>query len=137
MDKGKTYLLFVRTFDAHLFIDSCGNSSLRSEEGDAIEAIREISKSENYGEIEGRIELGGGVGIAGIKVVARNAQKIFSARTGEDGWFQMRVPPGTYELIAESAEFILVPYELNNDKTERFLVYRGGCAHIEYDASPK
>jgi hypothetical protein len=137
MEKGQKYLLFVRSFQGHFVIDNCGNSALLSEAEDAIDGIREIASASPYGEIEGRVESGGKFNTAGIRIIARSGKTAFSTRTGEDGWFELRVPPGSYRLIAKSSAFFVVPYDLNEDDPQHFVVYKGGCTHIEYDAQPK
>jgi hypothetical protein len=137
---GERYLLFVFRREDRMEIDGCGNSALLSEAGGAVRAIEEIKNAGPYGEIEGRVELGrGGDGVRGIRIVARNARFRFSTVSGQDGWFQMRVPPGKYKLSARSRKFSLEFSEatLWYDDPDNFVVHRGSTSYFEYLASPR
>jgi hypothetical protein len=137
---GERYLLFVYREEGRLTINGCGNSAPLSEATAAITAIKAIKHAGPYGEIQGRVQKKlEGDGVAGVRIVARSGKNRFSTVSGEDGWFQMRVPPGTYELTASSSAFIIVPDEsgLSYDDADRFVVHRGSSAHFEFFASPK
>jgi hypothetical protein len=84
MQKSQEYLLFVRTFEGHLYIDNCGNSGLLSDAEDTIDVIKQISKAGPYGEIDARVRNGMDE-VSGVRFVARGAKGIFSAVTRDDG----------------------------------------------------
>jgi len=137
MDKGQTYLLFVKPSENHLVVDNCGNSGPRSEAlaKSALEAIAKIAKAGPYGEIEGHVAPGSGIDVTGVGVLAISGRKEFFAKIGKDGCFQMRVPAGNYRLKVESNGPAIVPYDLNIDNPDRFTIFPGSSAHFEYDAT--
>jgi hypothetical protein len=136
MKEGKDYLLFAREFEGYLYISNCGSSALLYESKDALEGIEAVLKSGPYGEIEGRVEGRGRFDVSRIRMIARSGKRVFSTRTDADGWFHMRVPPGKYSLDAKyrSSVLLLTPYDLNEADPQGFVVHRGGCVHLEYDA---
>jgi hypothetical protein len=135
MQKGQKYVLFVRTFEGHLYIDNCGNSGVFSNAKETIDGIKGISKARSYGEIKGRVSSVNEV--AGIRFLARSGNMIFSGVTDEDGWFRLRVPPGVYKLTARSPKFFLSSYNLNEDQPGHLVVHRGGSVQLDYDAQSK
>jgi hypothetical protein len=136
MQKGEKYLLFVRAFESHWVIDSCGNSGPFSEAGNTIGAIKEISKAGPYGEIEARVR-NGEDDVAGIRFTARSATRTFSATTGDDGWIHLRVPAGVYKLTSRSERFRIELFDLNEDRPNRLVVPGGGSVQLDYDAHSK
>jgi hypothetical protein len=136
LQKGEKYLLFVRVFEGHFVIDSCGNSGPLSEAGNTIDAIKEISKAGPYGEIEARVR-NGEDDVAGIRFVARSATRTFSATTGDDGWIHLRVPSGVYMLTSSSERFRIKLFDLNEDRPNRLFVSGGGSVQLDYEARAK
>jgi hypothetical protein len=137
---GERYLLFVFRVQGRLEINGCGNSAPLSEAGAAISAIEAIRHAGPYGEIEGRVRTKDAeeAGIPGIRVIAQG-DRSYSTATVQDGWFQMRVPPGTYKLIVQSPNRIIESQDsvYNFDDPAHFIVHRGSIAHFEYFAAPK
>jgi hypothetical protein len=136
MQKGEKYLLFVRVFEGHFVIDSCGNSGLLSDAEDTIDVIKQMSKAGPYGEIEARVR-NGMDDIAGVRFVLRSTKGVFSAVSGDDGWIHMRVPPGLYKLTVASARFRIDLFDLNEDQPDGLVVHRGGSVQLDYDARLK
>lgn len=136
MQRGEKYLLFVRVFDSHFVINSCGNSGPLSEARDTMDAIKEISKAGPYGEIEARVR-NGEDDVAGIRFVARSATRTYSATTGDDGWIHLRVPSGVYKLTSISERFRIELFDLNEDQPNRLVVSGGGSVQLDYDAHLK
>jgi len=145
MDKGQRYLLFVRSFDGHLRVDSCGNSDLLSNSEATIHVIDHIPTSGPYGEIEARVISSGQTSslsgqaalvneVPGIRLVANGAAGTFSAVTNNEGFAKLRVPPGVYRVTVHSRRFSLAPYALNEDKPGRLVVHRGASVQLDYDA---
>jgi hypothetical protein len=136
MEIGQKYLLFVRNLGSYLEISNCGNSRLLSDTGGAITAIEQIGNAAPFGEIDMSVALSQG-SAAGIRFVARSGEKSFSAITDENGSAHLRVPPGRYEVSSNSTKLWIIPYDLNEDDPDHFVVHRGGCVQLDYDASPK
>jgi Carboxypeptidase regulatory-like domain len=137
---GERYVLFVYHIDRRREINGCGNSALLSEAGAVINAIEAISRAGPYGEIEGRVKnRSEEAGIPGIRVIATQGQKSYSAITVQDGWFQMRVPPGTYRLSVQSPNLVIESQDsvYNYDNPDQFIVHRGSSAHFEFFAGPQ
>lgn len=137
---GERYLLFVYRVERRLEINGCGNSAPLSEAAAAISAINAIKRAGPYGEIEGRVKTTSDeAGIPGVRVIASRGQWSFSAITVKDGWFEMRVPPGTYKVTVQSPDLVIEPQDsvYNYDDPDHFIVHRGSTAHFEYLAEPK
>jgi hypothetical protein len=137
---GERYLLFVYHVEGRREINGCGNSALLSEAGAVINAIEAIRRAGPYGEIKGRVKnRSDEVGIPGIHVIASRGQKLYSAITVQDGWFEMRVPPGKYRLTAKSPNLVIESQDsvYNYDDPDHFIVHRGSSAHFEFFAAPQ
>ena len=137
---GERYLLFVYRVDGRREINGCGNSALLSEAGLAIDAIEAIKRAGPYGEIEGRVKnKSDEAGVLGVRVIASCGQKSYSAITVQDGWFEMRVPPGTCRLTAQSPNLVIESQDsvYNYDDPDHFIVHRGSSAHFELFAAPE
>ena len=137
---GERYLLFIYLFEGRREIDGCGNSALLSEAAAAVNAISAIKRAGPFGEIEGRVvNKSDEAGIPGVRIVAGRGQKSYSAITTKDGWFRMRVRPGTYKLRVQSPDLVIEPQDdvYNYDDPDHFIVHRGSTAHFEYLAEPK
>jgi hypothetical protein len=132
MQKGQKYLLFVRTFEGHLYIDNCGNSELLSDAEDAVDAIKQISKAGPYGEIEARVSSVVD-NVAGIRFIAHRGNMTFPGVTDKGGWLRLRVPPGVYKLTARSPKFLLTSYDLNEDQPDRLVVHKGSSVQLDYN----
>ncbi len=136
---GERYVLFVYHVEGRREINGCGNSALLSEAGVVINAIEAIRHAGPYGEIEGRVRNKyDEAGIPGVRVIARRGQKLYSATTVQDGWFEMHVPPGVYRLTARSPNLVIVSQDsvYNYDDPDHFIVHRGSSAHFEFFAAP-
>jgi hypothetical protein len=137
---GEKYLLFAHQDEGRLSIDSCGNSNKLSEAAGAIDAIEAIKHAGPYGEVEGRVQTkSAGVGIPGVRVIARRGKSSYSTITVQDGWFKLRVPPGKYKLTIQSPTLFVEPQDFvyNYDDPDHFIVHRGSSAHFEYLAWPR
>jgi Carboxypeptidase regulatory-like domain len=135
---GERYLLFVYHVEGRREINGCGNSALLSEAGAAINTIEAIRRAGPYGEIEGRVKSKyDEAGIPGVRVIASRGQKLYSAITVQDGWFEMRVPPGTYRLTVQSPNLVIESQDsvYNYDDPDHFIVHRGSSAHFEFFAA--
>jgi hypothetical protein len=137
---GERYLLFVHQIEGRREINGCGNSAPLSEAGAVVNAIEAIRRAGLYGEIEGRVRNKfDESGILGVRVIASCGQKLYSATTVQDGWFEMRVPPGTYKLTVQSPNLAIEPQDsvYNYDDPDHFIVHRGSSAHFEFFAAPQ
>lgn len=137
---GERYLLFVYQVEGRREINGCGNSALLSEARAVIDAIEAIRRAGPYGEIEGRVKnKSDEAGIPGVRVIASCGQKLYSAITVQDGWFEMRVPPGKYRLTAQSPNLAIESQDsvYNFDDPDHFIVHRGSSAHFEFFAAPQ
>ena len=130
LEVGRQYLLFARKDHDRLVIDNCGNSGLVSEVRDKILEIEEVEKRSS-GTIEGHIALRPPwTGVGGIRVFVHGGQGVYPSITGEDGWFQMTVPPGKYSIQIESPK--VEAFDLSYDNPKGFVVPRGGCAQLQF-----
>lgn len=143
LEIGHTYLLFATSHQGRLWIGSCGNST---EIASADEKIRQIEnvikdmKSAPGGDIRGRVveaPPAADKGIEGITVIAHAKGKQYSAVTDQEGRFHMEVPAGTYSITSQSSKWNVAEYDLSCDRPDRFVVYRGGCAELQFLATPK
>jgi len=137
---GEWYMLFVYRVEGRNEINGCGNSTLLSQAGAVISAIEEMRHAGPYGEIEGRVKnKSDEAGISGVRVIASCGQKLYSTITVQDGWFEMRVPPGTYSLTAQSPNLLIESQDsvYSFDDLDHFIVHRGSTAHFEFFAAPQ
>jgi hypothetical protein len=138
---GHSYLLFARKYEGRLTIDNCGNSVELSEAVESIhqiETVLENMKSASGGDIGGRILVGpGDARPAGIKVTAKRGNKKYTDITDETGSFRIHVPPGRYTVWPETSEWTVTPHDLSYDNEDHVVVARGGCAELQFMATPK
>lgn len=142
LEKNRTYLLFAYRADRILEIYGCGNSSGLSRAGAALKQIDEVLKHEEShsgGNIGGRVELAEGkvADMAGIRVTAQGGSGIYHALTDSSGQFAVQVPAGTYSLRAESSAWNVSPYDLSFNRPDNVVIHDGGCAELQFLATPK
>jgi hypothetical protein len=141
LEKGHSYLLFGYKAERVLTIDNCGDSAELSEAGKTIAEIERAmaaTKSASGGDIGGRVLVyGDTAGVNGIKVVATGHGRKYAGVTDENGSFHIHVPPGRYVVWPETSKWIVTPYDLSYDNEDHVVVQRGGCAELQFLASPK
>ncbi len=142
LESGRQYLLFATKYKNRLEIDNCGNSGLLSQAEDTIRQIERIEKAPSGGEIDGRVVTQSAQGyldtpIGGIRIVARGEKKTYETVTSQDGSFCIHVPAGKYTVHAESSHWTISPYDLSYDDPNQIIVHHGGCAQVQFLATPK
>jgi hypothetical protein len=143
LEIGHTYLLFASSHQGRLWIGSCGNSAEITSADEKIRQIEKVikdMKSVPGGNIRGRVveaPPAADKGIEGIPVVAHAKGKQYSAVTDQEGWFHIEVPAGTYSITSQSSKWDVAEYDLSYDRADKFVIYRGGCAELQFLATPK
>jgi len=141
LQKGQAYLIFAYKKGGILNIDNCGNSAELSKAGEAIQQIETSvtnMKSASGGDIGGRVVASqDNANASGIAVTAKGGGKTYTAVTDQDGRFHIRVPAGKYTVWPETSRWIVTPYELSYDNEDHVSIEPGGCAELQFLASPK
>jgi len=141
LEKGQAYLIFAHNENKNLNIDNCGNSAELSKAGETIRQIESLvanMKTASGGDIDGRVVASTKDASArGITVTAKGSGKTYTSVTDDEGWFHIHVPPGKYVVWPATSQWVVTPYELSYDNEDHVSIEPGGCAELQFLASPK
>jgi hypothetical protein len=133
LEKNRKYLLFAYRRRGRLEIDSCGNSALLSDAADSLGRLEKLARAESPTEIEGWVVAEtSGIDVSGVRVSIRGRSKVYGATTDKEGWFQFRVPPGSYKTDFTSRGYYLNGGDEFWYDPEHFLVHEGECASLQF-----
>lgn len=126
------YLLFAFKHKAVFAVDNCGNSKPVSRAHQALREIAQVGKSPD-GLIYGGLSPGpSGMDPSLIMMTAVSASSKYQARLGVNGDFKLKVPPGTYRVVATARGHELKPDELSYKDPAHLTVPRGGSAGVAF-----
>lgn len=130
IEVGQHFLIFANPDPTHkggFVADSCGNSIPLSQ---ATRTITEISQlpSRHGGLLYGKLIDAD----AGVRITAIGAGGKYSAITGPDGTFSIRIAPGTYAVTATKPGHTYIDYDLAYKDSKAVKVPDGGSAGLAY-----
>jgi len=139
LDLDKSYLLFAYKSGSILQVYGCLNSVELTDAGTALAEIRRLL-SDAGGNADGSIRgcvvnRSGGVPLGGISLTARSSKRKFLTQTGPDGWFDLRVPPGKYNVAGSATGWTVTPYDVSFDDPSAVKIESGGCADVQFGAT--
>ena len=127
---GQHFLIFANPDPTHkggFVADSCGNSAPLSKATPTIAEIRQLP-TRHGGLLYGKM-IDGDVG---VRITAIGAGGKYSAITGPDATFSIRVPPGTYAVTATKQGHTYVDFDLAYKHSKAAAVPDGGSAGLAY-----
>lgn len=126
------YLLFAFKHKAVFAVDNCGNSKPVSRAQQALREIAQVGKSPD-GLMYGGLSPGPwGIDPSLVTITAISESGQYKTRLGVFGSFKLRVPPGTYRVVATARGHELKPDELSYKNPEHLTVPRGGSAGVAF-----
>jgi hypothetical protein len=139
-ETGGSYVLFLRqrSQNGSWMIDSCGNSGPSNSKQSALDQIDMLDHNSNRARIQGAV---GGVSfafpLAGVQVEASGPGGVSTTETDAIGKFDMRVPPGKYQVRALSQGKTFVAEEFTYENPDNLVLESGGCAQVQFVESLK
>ncbi len=131
---GTTYLLFL-SYDepAHAWtLDGCGNSGRLDRSETTLAAIKSVQSSK-IALVEGMASTSTGTtGIPAVTIRATGNGKTFSAKTDQNGRFQIQLPSGHYKLEAARPGRSFEPDPFSYEDPEDLKVTAGSCAQVQF-----
>ncbi|HUY20328.1 MAG TPA: carboxypeptidase regulatory-like domain-containing protein [Candidatus Binataceae bacterium] len=143
LEKGNSYLLFAHAFPGGLEIDSCGNST---ELGQGVHVVHdlervlgEIKSGVSIGDLNGRVVESSDTeaGVEGISLAVKDGATTYSTATDKAGRFRLHLPAGKYTVQPQTSSWLVSPYDLSYDRPDNLVIHGGGCAELQFLASPK
>jgi len=143
LQKGNSYVLFAHAFPGGLEIDSCGNSVELGQGArivrDLERVLSEIKSGTGGGYLNGRVVESSDTdaGVEGIPLAVKDDTTAYSTVTGKDGRFRLHLPAGKYTVQPQTSTWLVSPYDLSYDRPDNVVIHAGGCAELQFLASPK
>lgn len=139
---GKQYLLFAYNQDGRLAI---GEDGVSREIKDAQQALKDLDKimarrpddgGDIYGRVTKRVYGPDTGGLSGIAITIQGPIGNLRAVTDANGWFKVHVSAGTYSATAVAPGWRFQSEGLAWEDASAFPVPDGGCAEIQFAATP-
>jgi hypothetical protein len=143
LDKGKSYVLFAHAFPGGLEIDSCGNSVEFGQGASIVHDLERVLSGIKSGASEGYLNVrvvessDTEAGIEGIPLAVRGDTTTYSAVTGKGGWFHLHLPADKYTVQPQTSTWTVSSYDLSYDRPDNVVIHGGGCAELQFLATPK
>ncbi len=133
------YVLFLwySKHDRAWLIDGCGNSGPLERSAAVVAAIRKPQNQRGTALVEGLASKTSTsvAPIVNVVVTAQGNGRTFTAITNKQGRFRLRLPPGTYRLVAKSRSFTFgKPELLSYENPNRLVLLAGSCAQVQFTA---
>jgi hypothetical protein len=132
---GEDYLLFLSYVSQQnaWTLDGCGNSGRLRESAGALEEIEGMSHSNLRPLIAGMVSTDSWTtGVSDLPITVSGTDGTFHTRTGRDGRFELRVPPGSYDVTAGADPSSFPPNPFSNEQPEHLKLEDGECGQVEF-----
>ena len=127
---GRNFLVFARKYPTRpgaYAVDNCGNSVPSYEAKETLNEIRDLAHRRGgllYGAMMDRD--------SNVRIEARGVAGNFTAMTDADGTFQIKLPPGHYDVTATKAGHIYVYTDIAYKRSRDVSVPVGGSAGLSF-----